>query len=381
MKSSSEIILNKENLQSNWDFLRQHFGDVLISAVVKGNAYGHGINTYIPLAEECGVNHFSVYSANEARQVYSVAGKDTTIMIMGDMNDDDVHWAIDNEIQFFVFDTRRLDYVVKVAKEKKKKALVHIEVETGMHRTGFEPKQIPVLIERLKSFDDELILQGLCMHFAGAENITNYVRTKQQKILFKKIVKQFEKADLRPKQIHACCSAASMRFPDMHYDMLRIGIMQYGFWPSPEIMVEYMSKKQLVISPLKRIISWKSYVMSIKDVPAGAFVGYGSSFFAHHKMKMAVVPIGYAHGFSRGLSNVGMVLIQGIRVPVIGTVNMNCISVDVSLCGEIDLGDEVIMIGEDGEHEVSVASFGEMSNQLNYELLTRLPHDIPRRIE
>lgn len=381
MKSSSEIILNKENLQSNWDFLRQHFGDVLISAVVKGNAYGHGINTYIPLAEECGVNHFSVYSANEARQVHSVAGKDTTIMIMGDMNDDDVHWAIDNEIQFFVFDTRRLDYVVKVAKEKKKKALVHIEVETGMHRTGFEPKQIPVLIERLKSFDDELILQGLCMHFAGAENITNYVRTKQQKILFKKIVKQFEKADLRPKQIHACCSAASMRFPDMHYDMLRIGIMQYGFWPSPEIMVEYMSKKQLVISPLKRIISWKSYVMSIKDVPAGAFVGYGSSFFAHHKMKMAVVPIGYAHGFSRGLSNVGMVLIQGIRVPVIGTVNMNCISVDVSLCGEIDLGDEVIMIGEDGEHEVSVASFGEMSNQLNYELLTRLPHDIPRRIE
>lgn len=381
MKSSSEIILNKENLQSNWDFLRQHFGDVLISAVVKGNAYGHGINTYIPLAEECGVNHFSVYSANEARQVYSVAGKDTTIMIMGDMNDDDVHWAIDNEIQFFVFDTRRLDYVVRVAKEKKKRALVHIEVETGMHRTGFEPKQIPVLIERLKSFDDELILQGLCMHFAGAENITNYVRTKQQKILFKKIVKQFEKADLRPKQIHACCSAASMRFPDMHYDMLRIGIMQYGFWPSPEIMVEYMSKKQLVISPLKRIISWKSYVMSIKDVPAGAFVGYGSSFFAHHKMKMAVVPIGYAHGFSRGLSNVGMVLIQGIRVPVIGTVNMNCISVDVSLCGEIDLGDEVIMIGEDGEHEVSVASFGEMSNQLNYELLTRLPHDIPRRIE
>lgn len=381
MKSSSEIILNKENLQSNWDFLRQHFGDVLISAVVKGNAYGHGINTYIPLAEECGVNHFSVYSANEARQVHSVAGKDTTIMIMGDMNDDDVHWAIDNEIQFFVFDTRRLDYVVKVAKEKKKKALVHIEVETGMHRTGFEPKQIPVLIERLKSFDDELTLQGLCMHFAGAENITNYVRTKQQKILFKKIVKQFEKADLRPKQIHACCSAASMRFPDMHYDMLRIGIMQYGFWPSPEIMVEYMSKKQLVISPLKRIISWKSYVMSIKDVPAGAFVGYGSSFFAHHKMKMAVVPIGYAHGFSRGLSNVGMVLIQGIRVPVIGTVNMNCISVDVSLCGEIDLGDEVIMIGEDGEHEVSVASFGEMSNQLNYELLTRLPHDIPRRIE
>lgn len=381
MKSSSEIILNKENLQSNWDFLRQHFGDVLISAVVKGNAYGHGINTYIPLAEECGVNHFSVYSANEARQVHGVAGKGTTIMIMGDMNDDDVHWAIDNEIQFFVFDTRRLDYVVRVAKEKKKKALVHIEVETGMHRTGFEPKQIPVLIERLKSFDDELILQGLCMHFAGAENITNYVRTKQQKILFKKIVKQFEKADLRPKQIHACCSAASMRFPDMHYDMLRIGIMQYGFWPSPEIMVEYMSKKQLVISPLKRIISWKSYVMSIKDVPAGAFVGYGSSFFAHHKMKMAVVPIGYAHGFSRGLSNVGMVLIQGIRVPVIGTVNMNCISVDVSLCGEIDLGDEVIMIGEDGEHEVSVASFGEMSNQLNYELLTRLPHDIPRRIE
>lgn len=382
MKASSEIILSAKNLKSNWEFLRSYFGDILISAVVKGNAYGHGIRTYVPLAEECGVNHFSVYNAHEAYEVFDAASKGTTIMIMGDMDEDDIDWAIAHNIEFFVFNMERLDYAIEASKRLDKKAIIHIEAETGMYRTGFAATDLNEVREKIKENRSSIHFKGLCMHFAGAESISNYVRLKQQKITFKKILKKFEQEDLKPEQVHTCCSAASIRFPDMRYDMLRIGIMQYGFWPSPEIMVEYMNEKDTQESPLKRIITWKSKVMGIKHVPAGGFIGYGSSYFAHTKMKTAIVPVGYAHGFARALSNAGIALVNEWRVPVVGLVNMNCIVLDVTQTPEeVKINDDVVLIGTQGQYEISVASFGEMSSQLNYELLTRLPHYIPRRVE
>lgn len=387
MIASSRIILDKSAMKNNWDFFRSYFGkDMLISAVVKGNAYGHGIETYVPLAEECGANHFSVFNASEAYKVHEVAAPGTTIMIMGAMNIDDLRWAIHNGIEFFVFDMERLDHAIAEAKNCGKKAIIHIEAETGMYRTGFTIEEIPEVIEKLKANKEHVLLRGLCMHFAGAEHISNYVRLKQQKILFRKFVRKFRMEHCEPEQIHACCSAASMRFEDMRYDMLRIGIMQYGFWPSPEIKVEYMTRNNIEItadnpSPLHRVIRWESNVMSVKEVPQGKHIGYGYTFFAGQDMKVAVVPVGYAHGFSRSLSNAGRVLIKGHRLSVVGIVNMNCIAVDVTEVEDgVAVGDEVVFIGEQGEREISVASFGEMTSQLNYELLTRLPQNIPRLI-
>ncbi|MCB0697947.1 MAG: alanine racemase [Chitinophagaceae bacterium] len=383
MTSSSKIILDKEAMQNNWDFMRSYFGeDQKISAVVKGNAYGHGIETYIPLAEECGVNHFSVFNASEAYSVHSVASTSSTIMIMGSMEDKDIVWAIEHDIEFYVFDMYRMNLAIAEAKRLNKRAIIHIEAETGMYRTGFDIEQMPGVIEILKKHKDQLRFRGLCMHFAGAEHISNYVRLKQQKIIFKKILKLFNSCSMPPEMVHTCCSAASIRYPDMRYDMLRIGILQYGFWPSPEMMVAYMSDQQLMngSSPLKRVIHWESRVMSIKHVPKGSFVGYGYTYLAEQDMKVAVIPVGYAHGFARSLSNSGRVLINGYRLPVIGIVNMNCIAVDISQVDKVQYNDPVVLIGKQNDREVSVASFGEMTNQLNYELLTRLPHNIPRYV-
>lgn len=380
MKASSHIKLNKDALQSNWKFLHNYFKGIKISAVVKGNAYGHGIEAYVPLAEACGVNHFSVFNADEAYKVFEAASSSSTIMIMGALDENDVEWAIKNSVEFYVFSMERLTTAAKTAAKLSKKAIVHIEVETGMYRTGFEAGEIPAVAKFLTENQDNIIFKGLCMHFAGAESIANYVRIKRQKISFKKAVKAFEKAGIEPEMIHTCCSAAAVRLPDMHYDMLRIGIMQYGFWSSPEILIEYLTKNKKEKSPLKRILSWESEVMSLKEVPAGEFVGYGASFYSHQPMQLAIIPVGYSHGFSRSLSNTGLVLINGWRTPVIGTVNMNCIAVDVTNIPQVQLNDTVTMIGIQGEHEVSVASFGEMSNQLNYELLTRLPVNIPRYV-
>jgi alanine racemase len=164
-------------------------------------------------------------------------------------------------------------------------------------------------------------------------------------------------------------------------DMVRIGIAQYGFWPSQETyMYNFKNLEENQKNPLKRLISWKSKVMSLKKVKMGDFIGYGTSFMASRDMTIALVPIGYSHGFSRNLSNLGKVLIQGKIVPVVGTVTMNSISVDITDVKEVKKGDEVVIIGRQKRNEITVASFGESTQQVNYELLTRLPQDIPRKI-
>ncbi|MEZ5017217.1 MAG: alanine racemase [Flavipsychrobacter sp.] len=382
----TEISLDKSAIKNNWDFLQSYFPrQVKISAVVKGNAYGHGIETYVPFAEECGVSHFSVFDAEEAYKVHRVAKKSTAIMIMGAMADEDISWAVANDVEFYVFEKSRLLKAINEAERQGKRAIVHIEVETGMYRTGFEEKDMDMVISTLEKNKDFLTFRGLCMHFAGAEHISNYVRLRKQKAAFRKVLKQFKASGVEPEIIHTCCSAASLRLPEMHYDMVRIGIMQYGFWPSQELKVEYLTKKEfedgdVVSSPLHRVINWTSNVMSTKIVPKGAYIGYGYSFLAKRNMEIATIPVGYSHGFSRGLSNSGIVLLKGQLLPVVGIVNMNCIVVDITDVPGVSIGDKVILIGEENNKEISVASFGEMINELNYELLTRLPNEIKRKL-
>ena len=183
-----------------------------------------------------------------------------------------------------------------------------------------------------------------------------------------------------PKIRHTACSTASMMFPETRMDLVRIGIMQYGLWSSPEIFVNFLNSKKIKKDPLQRIISWKSEVMSVKKINSGDFVGYGTSFMASEKMKIAVVPVGYSHGYSRSLSNLGRVLINGKRCMVIGTVNMNMLTVNVTDLEYIKKGDEVVLIGNQEDISISIASFSDFSNTLNYELLTRLDKGIPRKI-
>lgn len=381
MKSTSNIYLDKKALESNFNFLKNLYGeDKIISSVVKGNAYGHGIKEYVPLAEACGINHFSVFSSSEAELVLKYSKPDTTILIMGMIYPNELEWAIENDIEFFVFEVERLLNSIQAAKKLNKKAKVHIEIETGMNRTGFDKSTWKTVCDILNNNLDHLEFTALCTHFAGAESITNYARVIKQKKRFQKAIKFFEDNNLIPKIKHSACSAASIRHPDTRMDLIRVGILQYGFWPSQETYIEFIKNKKEKTDPLKRVISWCSQVMSLKSVKVGQFIGYGTTFLAHKDMTVAIVPVGYAHGFSRSLSNTGRVLIKGTRVSVIGIVNMNLMVIDVSDLGEVKIGEKVTMIGFQDEMEVSVASFSELSNQLNYELLTRLPQDIPRSI-
>ena len=384
MFATSHIEISKSALQNNYNFLRKLIRKkVVLSSVVKGNAYGHGLENFIPLAESCGINHFSVFSADEAFSVQKLKKEDSQIMIMGMIGNEELEWAIQTGVEVYIFDLERLQAGLSIAQKAQMPIKIHLEMETGMNRLGIAKKDIPRMFELLKKYENCFVLEGICTHYAGAESIANYVRVKQQIIDYKKIVKRFKRKDnpaFIPKKYHTACSAATIAYPQTQMDMVRIGILQYGFFPTQETLIQYLKDNKTHQDPLKRVLSWKSKIMTIKDVEAGEFIGYGTSFLASQNMKIAIVPVGYAHGYSRSLSNMGRVLIRGERMAVVGVVNMNLMIIDLEKMNSAEIGDEVILIGKQGNQEISVASFGEMSNQLNYELLTRLPTAIPRKI-
>lgn len=382
MLSTTVIQLSKSALASNLDLLRKHLKPgVRISSVVKGNAYGHQIETFVPLAEECGIDHFSVFNAYEAFRAFNSSTRNSTIMIMGMIDNDELEWAISNSIEFYIFEFDRLEHTLRAAEQVGMKARVHIEFETGLNRTGFSSGEYPELMRILKLNKHLLHLAGYCTHYAGAESIANHHRIKNQIRRFTTYCQRFREAGLVPGSIHSACSAAAFTYPSTQMDMVRIGIMQYGFWPSKETLIGFLSHQKSKYDPLKRVLRWSSTIMSTKNVKRGEFIGYGTSYLAQLNMRIATVPVGYSHGYSRSLSFTGRVLTNGVQADVVGIVNMNLLIIDITNIKSAKKGDEVVLIGKQGEAEITVASFSEFSNQLNYELLTRLPQSIPRVIE
>jgi len=381
MFDSSQIFLEQSALAQNFAFLRKMLGEqVAISSVVKGNAYGHGIESFVPMAEQCGIRHFSVFSAEEAFRVQACKQPESRLMIMGLVPAEAYEWAIVHEIELYIFDNERLEEVLQTAQKLQKSAHLHLELETGMNRLGLVEAELPKTLLLLHEYRQYYVLEGICTHYAGAESIANYWRIKQQIARFHSLVQKLAEAGVQAHRLHTACSAACIAYPETRMDMVRIGIAQYGFFPTQETLIQYLKDHHTEQDPLRRVLSWKSRIMSTKQVATGEFIGYGTSFMAAKPMRIAAVPVGYAHGYSRTLSNQGQVLIRSKRCPVIGTVNMNLMLVDISHLPLAQRGEEVVLIGRQGKAEITVASFGELSNQLNYELLSRLPGDIPRKV-
>ena len=381
MLFTSYIELSKSALNNNINYLKGKAGKkVKYSMVIKANAYGHGIEDLLPMIESCGVDHFSVFSVEEARRTLKVKKEFCHIMIMGFIDDDYLEWAIENDISFFVFTPERLDAVCNVSKKTSKPARIHLELETGMHRTGFCQDQLPDVIEKLKNNEKNIVLEGLCSHLAGAESMANFERINKQLTTFNKLVKGFKSDGLKPRYRHIACSAGILNFPDSSFDLVRIGISNYGFWPGNETKMLHLKNGKIPKDPLMQVLSWKSKVMSINHVKEDEYVSYGTSFLTNRDSKIATVPVGYGYGFSRNLSNLGHVLINEKRVPVIGSVNMNMMVVDVTDLPNVQVNDEVVLVGKQGDKMISVSSFSDMNNSMNYELLTRLPSRIPRYI-
>jgi alanine racemase len=380
MDNTSFIEISETAFRNNVDYINSRLNPgTILSHVVKGNAYGHGIEEYVPMAQRNGAKHFSVFDAHEAFRVKKVAPH-VDIMIMGMISESQLEWAIESEVSFYIFEVNRLVKAIEKAKKIGKKALIHLEIETGMNRSGLEELSWETVFRLINSEKDFLEVMGFCTHYAGAETIGNHPRVLEQMQRFDAAKKSFKAAGIVAKKNHSACSAAFLRFPQSQQDLVRIGILQYGFWPSAETYLAVEHSLSQKPDPLHRLLSWKSTVMNVKEVKKGEYIGYGSSYMAAYDMQIAAVPVGYSHGFSRSLSNSGRALIHGERVGVVGVVNMNVMMLDITHIESVQAGDEVVLIGTQGDLSISVSSFSEYSDQMNYELLTRLPLDIPRII-
>lgn len=381
MFESSVIHISRSALDTNLQFLRKCIGkDVRYCSVVKGNAYGHGLPQFAKMAMDLDVDYFGVYSADEAYRLLSSLDAKPDVFIMGMVDDEAVQWAVDNRVEMCMFDMQRLEVALEASLQSGKKAIVHIEVETGMNRTGFAIEQLHDLGIWLQRHTGNFLLKGICTHFSGAESMANDFRVQSQIVAFEKAKEIMKAQGLQFEYHHAACSAAMMNYPQTMGNMVRIGIMQYGFWPNQETFIRYAGVKDKQKKMIKRIIRWSSQIMSMKEVKKGNFVSYGTSFLAYRDMTIAMVPVGYSHGYSRNLSNHGKVLVKGTEANIIGIINMNALCIDVTGIKGLQKGDEVVLIGAQNKKTISVSSFSEMSQQLNYELLTRLPLDIPRTI-
>ncbi len=381
MTNSSIITIDENAVQNNVSFLKKKMGKkVVISAVVKANAYGHGIEQIVPLFEKYGINHFSVFSYSEALRVYHCLETPQTIVIMGWIPNEKMADVIEKGIEFFVFNLERLELALETAKQMNLVARLHLEVETGMNRSGLETQELNEAISLIKDNPDYLQVAGFCTHLAGAESISNHPRIQKQLKKYQKMLTILETAGIEPGYRHVANSAASFIYPKARMDLVRIGIMIYGYWSSIEVFIQYSHYKVNKTDPLQRILSWKSKIMAIKTVKYGEFVSYGISYLAQSDVKTALIPIGYASGYSRSLSNKGLVIINGHRCGVIGVVNMNMIIADISHVPSAQEGDEVVIIGKQDHLEIKVSAFSDISDQLNYEVLAHLSESIKRTV-
>ncbi|MBW6516643.1 MAG: alanine racemase [Candidatus Cloacimonetes bacterium] len=383
MEQTSYIELNSSALQKNLAYLKKMIGpETKFVSVIKGNAYGHGISAFLPLAEQFGIDYFAVFDAYEASIALKAKQQQTELMIMGMIDNDQLEWAIENNISFYVFEKDRLIAAINSAKKIKKPARIHLELETGMYRTGFEEAELDQVIALIKGNKKHLFIEGLCTHYAGAESIANHVRVENQYQEFLRLRNKLTKKGIKARYEHTACSAATLTYPHTKMNLVRIGIAHYGYWPSQETRMHnlFSDRGKYSRDPLRKVLQWKTKVMSTKVVEAGKFISYGHTFMAAKKTTIAAIPIGYYHGYRRSLSNIGHVLIRGKKAPIIGLVNMNMFVVDVSAIPGVSKGDEVVIIGDQGAHRITVSSFCELTNLVNYELLCRLPVNIPRLV-
>lgn len=383
VRHSSRLELSQSAMRNNLEFVRDQVGPhPRISLVVKANAYGHGIAQAVPMACRCGIDHFSVASGYEAQEVLAAAPQGVSVMVMGILYDEDLPWAIENDVEFFVFDESRVRKAAEVAGRLGRPAQIHVEVETGGNRTGLPLEQLPDVLKIVRANRPHLILRGVCTHLAGSETLANRFRTSRQVERFERLRDKLVRQATRPEIFHMACSAAALSMRDTAYDLVRIGVAAYGLWPSPDIfnlhLVRTADGRQE--NPLQRVLTWKTDVMHLKRIRQDEFVGYGTAYQAPRDMTIAVIPIGYSNGFPREMSNRGHVLIRGKKARVVGLVNMNVFTVDVTNIAGVQVGDEVVLVGRQRNNVITLRSFSEFASALNTEFVCRLPASIPREI-
>lgn len=343
----------------------------LLAVAVKANAYGHGLQLAAEAFVAGGADWLCVHSVEEAVALRG-AGLTADLYILGPVFEDQLVEAVGTGARLVVYNTATIDALHRLGLS----ARLHLKVETGNNRQGVDLDEALALADRIAACPG-LVLEGVSSHFANIEDTTDHRYARQQIARFDTIVAALDARGHRPALRHLSNTAATLLWPDGALDMVRVGIGAYGMWPSKEtyIAAKLTGRAGLDLRPA---LTWKTRIAQIKSVPEGSSVGYGCSYTTTRTTRLAVLPVGYFDGYDRGLSNLAHVLLGGRRAPVRGRVCMNLVMVDVTDIPGAGVGDEVVLLGRQGQMLISAEQLAGWAGTINYEITTRIGGHVPR---
>ncbi|MCR5053606.1 MAG: alanine racemase [Lachnospiraceae bacterium] len=342
--------------------------DTRIYAVLKTDGYGHGA---VPVAQTIDslpyLEGFAVATIDEARELIN-SGLKKPVLILGYSFHNSYDYIIEHGIRPAIFSYEDARVLSDRASSMGKDVSVHIKIDTGMGRIGFLPNRESLdEILRISKLPN-IRMEGIFTHFSRADEEDKSF-AEEQLDLFLQVIKELSDDGLEFPIRHCANSAAILEFPDSDLSYVRAGISMYGLWPSEEMDHDF---------PMKSALSLYSHIIHIKTVEAETPISYGGTYVTAHKSRIATVPVGYGDGYPRLLSNTGYVLVRGHKAPIVGRVCMDMMMVDVTSIPEAEVLDKVTLVGEDGNHKITLEALGEMSGRFNYEFACDLGNRIPR---
>lgn len=350
--------------------------DTLLLGVVKANAYGHGL-TEIASISEADLDWFGVHDASEARQLRSIGIK-RPILVMGFVPDGELA-DLDSDTHLLVSSVSALESVAEYRDRCGVSLPIHLKVDTGAKRQGIPIAGIDEMVSSAAKHGLDIV--GLATHFANIEDTLEHDFARSQLDRFHEAVEQATRLlGEVPPFVHAACSAAALLFRETDFSIARVGISLYGHWPSRETKLSWAIEHGRDGFQLHPVLSWRAVVGQLQTVAKGESVGYGRTWTALRDTVLGVIPVGYADGYPRVLGNRSRVGIRGRAAPVVGRVCMNIFMIDVTDIPDVEIGDEVTIVGSDGALSITVEELAGLSASINYEFLARLSRAIPRVI-
>lgn len=357
--------IDLDALGRNFAVLKNKIAPARFMAVMKANAYGHGLVRCAAHLESLGVDYFGVALVEEGIALRK-AGIRTPILIFGGIFGGQIARYLDFDLELTASSVDKLKAIDEVARSRGVRAKVHLKFDTGMGRIGVRPERATELIGCAATLPN-IVVAGIFSHLASADS-TDPKQTREQIALFKRCIAASKQISPTP-LAHLANSGGVLQHPDARFDMVRVGIALYGVPPEKHLSTAL---------PLEPVMSISSRVVYFKVVHAGGGVSYGSTWKAPHDSRVVTVPVGYGDGYPRALSNRASVLIRGKRFPVVGNVCMDQIMVNIDR-DEAYNGDEVVLLGTQGQERITVSELASLVGTVPHEILTALNLRIPRR--
>ena len=361
------VEIDRSAILSNVGAIQRAIGkNITLIAIIKANAYGHGLVEVAEILRAKKDILLGVDSIDEALALKKIGTKQP-IMILGYIQKSRMLDALHGHFHISVYDVAVLKYVMSLlAMHRNIKPHLHLKIETGTNRLGVALRDLA----RIKQFPS---IDGIYTHFADAENIHSRFYQEQSQIL-KKAIWILRRRGVEIQLAHAASSAALMLHADARFSAARLGISLYGLWPSPD--VKHLVSDRISLKPA---LMWKTRIAQIREIQKGETVGYDRTWKAKKETTIAILPVGYYDGYDRGLSNCGVVLVHGKCAPVIGRICMNMMIVDMSGIAA-HAGDEAILLGRSGRQEISADDIAKQAGTINYEIVSRINPLLPRII-